>query len=41
MVGHDGHVVSQATVLWLLRDESLSLQAEYQQRGRRKFVPRR
>jgi transposase InsO family protein len=40
MVRHDGHVVSQATVLRLLRDEGLILPAEYQ-RERRKLAQRR
>jgi putative transposase len=40
MVRHDGHVVSQATVLRLLRDEDLILPAKYQ-RERRKLAERR
>jgi transposase InsO family protein len=40
MVGHDGHVVSEATVLRLLRDEGLILPAHYQ-RERRKLAERR
>lgn len=40
MVRHDGHVVSQATVLRLLRQEGLLLPAEYQ-RERRKLAERR
>ncbi len=31
---HDGHKVSQATVLWLLRDEGLLLASEYQKQRR-------
>ena len=40
MVRHDGHVVSEATVLRLLRDEGLILPAHYQ-RERRKLAERR
>lgn len=40
MVRHDGHVVSEATVLRLLRDEGLILPAAYQ-RERRKLAERR
>ena len=40
MVRHDGHVVCQATVLRLLRDEGLLLPAAYQ-RERRKLAERR
>jgi putative transposase len=40
MVRHDGHVVSEATVLRLLRDEGLLLPAHYQ-RERRKLAERR
>lgn len=40
MVRHDGHVVSQATVLRLLRDEGLLLPAAYQ-RERRQLAQRR
>jgi transposase InsO family protein len=40
MVRHDGHVVSEATVLRLLRDEGLILPAEYQ-RERRQLAQRR
>jgi hypothetical protein len=40
MVRHDGHVVSEATVLRVLRDESLILPAVYQ-RERRKLAARR
>lgn len=40
MVRHDGHVVSQATVLRLLRDEALILPAAYQ-RERRQLAARR
>ncbi|MFC6148867.1 MULTISPECIES: hypothetical protein [Mumia] len=40
MVRHDGHVVSMATVLRLLRDEGLILPAVYQ-RGRRRSAERR
>lgn len=40
MVRHDGHVVSQATILRLLRDEGLILPAQYQ-RERRKLCERR
>lgn len=40
MVRHDGHVVSQATVLRILRDEALILPAHYQ-RERRKLAQRR
>lgn len=40
MVRHDGHVVSQASVLRLLRDDGLILPAEYQ-RERRKLAERR
>ena len=40
MVRHEGHVVSEATVLRLLRDESLILPAHYQ-RERRKLAERR
>ena len=40
MVRHDGHVVSEATVLRLLRDESLILPAHYQ-RERRQLAERR
>lgn len=40
MVRHDAHVVSEATVLRLLRDEGLILPAEYQ-RERRKLAERR
>lgn len=40
MVRRDGHVVSEATVLWLLRDEGLILPAHYQ-RERRKLAERR
>lgn len=40
MVRHDGHVVSEATVLRLLRDEGLILPAEYQ-KERRKLAERR
>lgn len=40
MVRHDGHVVSEATVLRILRDEGLILPAEYQ-RERRKLAQRR
>ena len=40
MVRHDGHVVSEATVLRLLRDEGLILPAAYQ-RERRRLAERR
>src|SRR5690606_41465441 len=40
MVRHDGHRVSQATVLRALRDEGLLLEANYQ-RERRKLAERR
>jgi hypothetical protein len=40
MVRHDGHVVSAATILRLLRDEGLILPANYQ-RERRKLAERR
>ena len=40
MVRHDGHVVSEATVLRLLRDEGLILPVQYQ-RERRKLAKRR
>ncbi len=40
MVRHDGHVVSETTVLRLLRDEGLILPARYQ-RERRKLAERR
>jgi putative transposase len=40
MVRHDGHVVSQATILRLLRDEELILPAHYQ-RERRNLAQRR
>lgn len=40
MVRHDGHVVSEATILRLLRDEGLLLPASYQ-RERRKLAERR
>lgn len=40
MVRHEGHVVSQATVLRLLRDEGLVLPAAYQ-RERRRLAERR
>lgn len=40
MVRHDGHEVSQASVLRLLRDEGLVLPAAYQ-RERRKLAERR
>jgi len=40
MVRHDGHVVSEATVLRLLRDEGLILPARYQ-RERRQLAQRR
>lgn len=40
MCRHDGHVVSQATVLRLLRDEGLILEANYQ-RERRQLAARR
>ena len=40
MVRHDGHVVSEATVLRLLRDQSLILPAHYQ-RERRQLAQRR
>ena len=40
MVRHDGHVVSEATVLRLLRDEGLILPAQYQ-RERRQLAQRR
>ncbi|WP_254668831.1 IS3 family transposase [Brevibacterium sp. CS2] len=40
MVRHDGHVVSEATVLRILRDEGLILPAQYQ-RERRKLAERR
>jgi transposase InsO family protein len=40
MVRHDGHVVSEATILRLLRDEGLILPADYQ-RERRKLAERR
>ncbi len=40
MVRHDGHLVSEATVLRLLRDEGLILPAEYQ-KERRKLAERR
>ncbi len=40
MTRHDGHRVSQATVLRLLRDKGLILEANYQ-RGRRKLAERR
>ena len=40
MVRHDGHVVSEATILRLLRDEGLILPAHYQ-RERRKLTERR
>ena len=40
MVRHDGHIVSEATVLRILRDEGLILPARYQ-RERRKLAERR
>jgi putative transposase len=40
MVRHDGHVVSEVTILRLLRDEGLILPAHYQ-RERRKLAERR
>jgi putative transposase len=40
MCRHDGHRVPQATVLRLLRDEGLLLEAKYQ-RERRQLAPRR
>lgn len=40
MVRHEGHVVSEATILRLLRDEGLILPAHYQ-RERRKLAERR
>jgi transposase InsO family protein len=40
MVRHDGHVVSEATILRLLRDEGLILPAAYQ-KERRKLAERR
>jgi hypothetical protein len=40
MVRHDGHVVSSASVLRLLREEALILPAEYQ-KERRKLAQRR
>src|SRR5450830_1500257 len=40
MVRHDGHAVSQATILRLLRDEDLILEANYQ-RERRQLAARR
>ena len=40
MVRHDGHVVSEATVLRILRDEGLILPAQYP-RERRKLAERR
>lgn len=40
MVRHDGHIVSEATILRLLRDEDLILPAHYQ-RERRKLAERR
>jgi putative transposase len=40
MCRHDGHRVSQATVLRLLRDEGLLLEANYQ-RERRQLAARR
>ncbi|MGB6059504.1 MAG: integrase core domain-containing protein [Microthrixaceae bacterium] len=40
MVRHDGHVVSESTILRLLRDEGLLLPAEYQ-RERRQLAQRR
>ena len=40
MVRHDGHVVSEATILRLLRDEGLILPARYQ-RERRQLAQRR
>lgn len=40
MVRHDGHVVSEATVLRVLRDEGLLLPAQYQ-RERRQLAERR
>lgn len=40
MVRHDGHMVSQATVLRTMRDEGLLLEANYQ-RERRKLAERR
>jgi putative transposase len=40
MVRHDGHVVSEATILRLLRDEGLILPGHYQ-RERRKLAERR
>lgn len=40
MIRHDGHVVSEATILRLLRDQGLILPAEYQ-RERRKLAERR
>jgi len=40
MVRHDGHVVSESTILRLLRDEGLILPAEYQ-RERRRLAQRR
>lgn len=41
MVRHDGHVVSQATVLRLLRDEQLILPAAYQRERRRLAASRK
>jgi transposase InsO family protein len=40
MVRHDGHVVSEATILRLLREEDLILPAQYQ-RERRRLAERR
>jgi transposase InsO family protein len=40
MVRHDGHLVSESTILRLLRDEGLILPAEYQ-RQRRRLAQRR
>ena len=35
MIRHDGHWVSQSTVLWLLLDDGLILSAEYQKQRRK------
>ncbi|MDO5678584.1 MAG: hypothetical protein Q4G35_13900, partial [Propionibacteriaceae bacterium] len=41
MTRHDGHKVSQATVLRLLRDEGLLLASEYQKQRRELAADRR
>ena len=41
MVGHDGHIVSAATILRMLRDEGPILAADYQRERRRRLAERR